>query len=241
MRADTPKHEAQASVGAVIVAAGESRRMCGTDKVFVPLLGRPMISYSLQALNDCAPVNTVVLVTSRDNVERSRKLVEVEGWRKVTQVCAGGERRQDSVLRGLEMIRDTAWTVVHDGARPCVDTEMMARGLESARETGAAIAAVPVNDTIKSAGTDLVVRETLDRTSLWAVQTPQVFSTDMLWKAHRQVSDDVTDDAAMVERIGGKVTIFMGSYENIKVTSPGDIAIAEAILRARAGSQAARD
>ena len=102
-----------------------------------------------------------------------------------------------------------------------------------ARQGGAAVAAVPVRDTIKTAGPDLAVTSTLSRDGLWAVQTPQVFSTDLLSRAHRQVSQDVTDDATMVERIGASVRIFMGSYANIKVTSPEDISVAEAILKAR--------
>ena len=123
----------------------------------------------------------------------------------------------------------------HQPTRPPVATpdELIAEGLASARDTGAAVAAVPVNDTIKSAGPDMIVANTVDRDGLWAVQTPQVFRADLLVRAHREVSDDSTDDAAMVERIGGAVRLFMGSYENVKVTTADDLTIAAAILKAR--------
>ena len=220
-------------VGAIVVAAGHGRRMGGVDKIFAPLLGRPLIAYSLQVLNECPQVGAIVLVVSSRNVERGRRLVEENGWHKVLEVCAGGERRQESVRRGLDRIGDTDWTVVHDGARPCIDVDMIARGLAEARHSGAAVAAVPIKDTIKSAGPELVVTQTLPRDGLWAAQTPQVFETGLLSSAHRTVSDHVTDDATMVERIGRPVRIFMGSYDNIKVTTPEDIPVAEAILSAR--------
>ena len=228
-----PATEPTSSVGAIIVAAGSSQRMGGADKIFVPLLKRPLISYSLQALNDSPLVGAIVLVVSPGNIEPGRRLVGENAWDKVSDICAGGERRQDSVRKGLDRLQDTDWTIVHDGARPCIDADMVSRGLMEARQEGAAVAAVPVRDTIKMAGPDLAVTSTLARDGLWAVQTPQVFSTELLSRAHRQVSQDVTDDASMVERIGASVRIFMGSHANIKVTSPEDIPVAEAILKAR--------
>ena len=228
----TPSMSGQ-SVGAVIVAAGHSRRMDGVDKTLAPLMGRPLIAHSLQAFNDSPLVGTVVLVMSPQNIRQGRRLVAESGWNKVSEVCTGGERRQDSVRRGLEAMPRTDWTVVHDGARPCVDQEMIAMGLARAQETGAAVAAVPVNDTIKSVGPDLVVTGTIKREGLWAAQTPQVFKTDLLLRAHEAVSEDVTDDAAMVGLTGGAVIIFMGSPHNIKVTTPEDIPIAEAVLKTR--------
>ena len=222
-----------ARVAAIIVAAGEGRRMGGVDKVLAPLMGRPLVAHSLQVFSDCPLIDEVVLVMSLQNVEEGRRLVEEYGWRKVREVCAGGERRQESVRRGLEGVQDTQWVVVHDGARPCVDEAMIARGLEAAEESGAAVAGVPVNDTIKSAGQDMVVTRTVSREGLWVVQTPQVFRTELLSRAHRSVAEEVTDDASMVELIGGRVRIFSGSRDNAKVTTPSDIPIAEAILRAR--------
>jgi 2-C-methyl-D-erythritol 4-phosphate cytidylyltransferase len=207
--------------------------MGGTDKVMVPLLGRPLVAHSLQVLHDSPHVASIVLVMSPKNMGDGRRLVEQSGWHKVREVCSGGKRRQDSVRVGLDRIRDTDWTVVHDAARPCISLEMLARGVATALVTGAAVAAVPVKDTIKSAGPDMTVTETVDRRGLWAVQTPQVFQTELLYRAHQQVSEDVTDDASMVEHLGRPVKIFMGAYENIKVTTPGDVVIVEAFLRAR--------
>ena len=125
------------------------------------------------------------------------------------------------------------WVIVHDGARPCVSGAMIETGLAEARKTGAAVAAVPVNDTIKRAGRDRVVTKTLERDGLWAAQTPQVFRTNLLVAAHREVSANVNDDATMVERTGVRVRLFMGSFDNIKVTTTDDFRAAESILRAR--------
>ena len=135
--------------------------------------------------------------------------------------------------RGVESLTDADWIIVHDGARPFIDGDLIARGLEEARHTGAAIAAVPVKDTIKSVDTELFVTQTHLRDSLWAIQTPQVFRRQLLAEAHQRVYEEASDDASLVERTGGKIRIFMGSYGNIKVTTPEDLPIAEAILRTR--------
>ena len=131
---------------------------------------------------------------------------------------------------------DPGSTIVHDGARPCVDAATIARGVSAVHRHGAAIAAVPVKDTIKSAARDRRVVETVDREGLWAAQTPQVFRTALLREAHESLDGDFTDDAAMVEASGGTVTLFMGSYDNVKVTTPEDLAVAEVVLARRAGA-----
>ena len=224
------------SVGAIVVAAGESRRMGDIDKIFAPIGDQPMIWHALQTLQNAREVRDIVLVLSAHNLERGRSLVAASGFDKVRDVCAGGERRQDSVRRGLDRLSGSEWIIVHDGARPFVSGEMIATGLAEARSTGAAAAAVPVKDTIKSADERGFVEETLPRDTLWAAQTPQVFRRQLLAEAHSHVSEDATDDAAMVERVGGKVRLFQGSYDNIKVTTPEDLAVAEAILRRRQSS-----
>ena len=207
--------------------------MAGVDKQFVSVGGRPLLWRCLEALQRCADIDAVALVLSERNLEAARAMASDNGWEKVTAVTTGGARRQDSVRRGLETLGRCEWVVVHDGARPFVDASMVARGLEAARETGAAVAAVPVKDTIKVADDGMNVIETPPRDRLWAVQTPQVFRRDVLAEAHRRVSEDVTDDAAMVERIGVRVKLFRGSYANLKVTTPEDVAMAGAILRGR--------
>ena len=224
------------AVGAIIVAAGESRRMGGVDKIFAPLMGGPMILHSLRAFHDFARVQEIVLVLSSGNLARGRRLVQEHGLQKVKAVCAGGQRRQDSVRQGLHRLSDCEWVIVHDGARPLIREDLIARGLSEAVRTGSAVPAVPVKDTIKTADDDLLAVETLQRDRLWAVHTPQVFRRHLLVDAHERVSEYVTDDASMVERIGRKVQIFMGDPHNIKVTTPEDLPVAEAILRSRAAA-----
>jgi 2-C-methyl-D-erythritol 4-phosphate cytidylyltransferase len=224
-------------VGAVVVAAGSSRRMGGVDKVFAPLLGRPLVAYSLDALEACSMVDEVVLVLGAGSLEQGRGLVRDCGWRKVRHVCQGGARRQDSVRCGLAALSpDVRWVLIHDGARPCVTADIVERGLEAALETGAAVAAVPVADTIKVVGPDGNVRQTPPRSELYAAQTPQVFRLDLLLRAYQASDADATDDAAVVERFGHRVRVFQGSPANLKVTTPDDLTLAEALLRARLSS-----
>jgi 2-C-methyl-D-erythritol 4-phosphate cytidylyltransferase len=174
----------------------------------------------------------VALVLSPANLEKATELVHAQGWTKVT-VVPGGKRRQDSVRAGLDALPETAWTIVHDGARPLATVSTFETGLAEARHTGAAIAAVPVKDTIKVIDGDHTVTDTPDRSTLWVVHTPQVFATQLLRRAHDSIAHDVTDDASMVELVGGSVRVFMDSYANIKVTTPEDLAIAETLMASR--------
>jgi 2-C-methyl-D-erythritol 4-phosphate cytidylyltransferase len=217
-------------VGAIIAAAGESRRMDGIDKVFAPLGGKPVIAYVLDVFEKCEAVNQIVVVVSKDNMAKCRWLIAENKYSKPVEVCAGGKRRQDSVAAGLKKLKDCDWVVIHDGARPLVTGELIERGLEAARETGAAVAAVPVTDTIKVADDDRIVLETPVRQNLWAVQTPQVFLVDLISKAYQKAEGEVTDDASLVEALGNRVKLYMGSYDNIKITSAGDLLVAEALL-----------
>lgn len=217
--------------GAVIVAAGRSSRMGGVDKTFAPLLGAPLIAHTVERFEAHPRVGQVVLVLAAESVERGRELARARGWRKVAQVCAGGERRQDSVRNGLDALSPCGLALVHDGARPCLDAATLERGMQVAAEYGAAVAGTPVKDTIKRVSPDLLIEDTPERARLWAAQTPQVFRYELLLEAHRLCDADVTDDAAMVESLGHPVRMFEGTYENIKVTTAGDLAIAEAFLR----------
>ena len=218
------------SVGAIIAAAGQGRRFGEGDKLFAPLAGRPLISHTLMAFEVCPAVNRVVLVLAAESLERGRRLVETAGFDKVTAICPGGPRRQDSVRLGLEALSNCRWVVVHDGARPLVTAALIESGLAAAAETGAAIAAVPVADTLKEAAEDGLIRRTLDRRNLWAAQTPQVFDCELLREAHRLAKGDATDDAALVEALGRRVKVFPGSPHNLKVTTAADLALAEALL-----------
>lgn len=217
-------------VGAVIAAAGESRRMGGIDKVFAPLGGKPALARVIDTFQKCRLINQIIVVVNAKNIEKCRKLVAEERWHKVSDICAGGRRRQDSVAAGLKKL-NCQWVVIHDGARPLVTKELIERGLKAAQETGAAVAAIPVTDTIKIADDDRIVRQTPPRQNLWAVQTPQVFRVDIIARAYKRAKGEVTDDASLVEKLNHKVKLYMGSYDNIKITSPHDLALAEVLLK----------
>ena len=221
-------------IGAVITAAGESIRMGGVDKVFASLCGAMVIERVIATFHRCFLMDQIVVVLSERNLELGKELVDKKDWRKVSDVCVGGSRRQDSVLAGIKRLDHCDWVVIHDGARPLVTEELIERGLDAAMETGAAVAAVPVTDTIKVAGEGEFVHQTLPRQNLWAVQTPQVFRIDIVEEAYRQVEGEVTDDSSRVEQLGYSVRLYMGSYDNIKITTPDDLAIAEILWRKRA-------
>ena len=229
-------HEVQPDdprVGAVVVAAGESHRMQGIDKIFYPLNGRPLVWHSISELQAHPLVNDIVLVTSGGSIAQAEALVAEQNASAAVSVCEGGKRRQDSVLLGMERLDDCDLVVVHDGARPFINAELLDVGISIAQESGAAVAAVPVKDTIKQSDDGTTVSHTLARDRLWAIQTPQIFRKSLLLEAHRDVSDAVTDDASMVEAIGQPVSLFLGSYYNIKVTTPEDLTFAQAICNLR--------
>ncbi len=220
-------------VAAIIAAAGDSRRMGGADKLFAPIAGRPVLARVIDVFEKCKSIDQIIVVVSLKNVEKCRRLVASEKWSKVAEVCPGGKQRQDSVAEGLKKLKYAAWVVIHDGARPLVTNDLIEKGLEAAKETGAAAAAVPVTDTIKVAGADDIVRQTLPRQNLRAVQTPQVFRIDVIQNSYRHASGEATDDASLVEKAGYKVKLYPGSYDNIKITTPADLAIAEVLWKER--------
>ncbi|MBM4453198.1 MAG: 2-C-methyl-D-erythritol 4-phosphate cytidylyltransferase [Chloroflexi bacterium] len=221
-------------VGVVIVGAGSGQRM-GTDKIFLHLADKPLLAWSVDICQDCEMVEQIVIVLSASNLKSGKDLVTKRGWSKVVKVCLGGRRRQDSVRQGLKGLKNCDVVIIHDGARPFLTHDLIHNGLKAVQETGAAASAVPVKDTIKVAD-NLIVSQTLERQHLWAVQTPQVFRFDVIAQAHEQVTDDVTDDASLVERLGHKVRLYKGSYQNIKITTPEDWTLADAIAREREGA-----
>ena len=218
-------------VGAIIVGAGESQRMQGIDKILAPLGNKPVLAWSIEAFEECPQVERIILVNSQSNMGPVKCLAVDRKWTKVADVCVGGKRRQDSVAAGMKMLGHCEWVIIHDGARPLVNRDLIERGLQAAQETGAAIAAVPVTDTIKLAGEDMKVIETPPRARLWAVQTPQIFRFSLLEHAYQQAKGDVTDDAMLVEQAGGKVKLYLGSYDNIKITTPRDLKVAELMIK----------
>jgi 2-C-methyl-D-erythritol 4-phosphate cytidylyltransferase len=205
--------------------------MGGWDKIFGEVAGRPLLAWVVGIFQDCASVHQIVIVVNEKSLEAAGRLVTEQGWSKVREVCPGGRRRQDSVAQGLKRLGSCHWVVIHDGARPCLSVDVIERGLGEVAETGAAVAAVPVKDTIKIIGPAGAVQETPSRDKLWAAQTPQLFRFDIIDQAYRQATGEVTDDATLVEEMGYRVKVYMGSYRNIKVTTPEDLALAEALLR----------
>ena len=232
------RQKAPASCSAVIVAAGSARRMEGIDKALAPLGELPVLVHTLYAFQDCPLVDEVVVVTREDLLVEVSQLCRDFVLDKVTKVVVGGAERMDSVRSGLREIRPEADLVaIHDGARPLVTQEVLRQVIEKAALTGAAAPAVPVTDTIKRGEEGLAV-ETVDRSTLFAVQTPQVFEAGLIRAALEQAARDgvsLTDDCAAVERLGMKVSLTRGSRENLKLTTPVDLILGEAILEAREG------
>ena len=217
--------------GAVIVAAGTASRMGGIDKVMAQLKGKPMIARTVRQFQDCDAISEIVIVTREDLIVPISGLCKEMS--KVTAVVAGGKSRQESVHLGLSALSDQVkLAAVHDGARPLITWQVIDRVVRAANTYGAAAPAVPVKDTIKVVE-GRVVKHTPDRSTLFAVQTPQVFDFDLLRGALTKAELDgaqVTDDCSAVELMGMSVKIVEGDERNIKVTTPMDLKIAEMLL-----------
>jgi 2-C-methyl-D-erythritol 4-phosphate cytidylyltransferase len=226
-------------VGAVVVAAGQGSRMGGIiKKQYINIAGKPMLAHTLSAVSVSKYIDEIIVVTGEDEIEYCRENIIVKyGIPKVSGIIHGGKERQQSIFEGLKELKDRCDIVVtHDGARPFASPDMMDESIIEANRYGAAACAVAVKDTIKVADRDGFVIDTPERSRLFAVQTPQTFKFQLLYKAHIHARDEGfvgTDDTVLVERIGTGVRLFNGSYENIKVTTPGDVYIAEAIIKYR--------
>lgn len=203
--------------------------MAGLDKLFAEVRGRSLLAHTTAAFEESALIDRIVVVLSGETLERGRELIAAQGFAKAS-VCLGGARRQDSARMGMEALGECDYVAVHDGGRPLVDGGLIARGIEAARVHGAAVPVVPLVDTVKEIAEDGTVVQTLDRARLRAVQTPQVFRYELLARAHAEVMEDVTDDAAMLEWLGISVATFEGSRRNLKVTTPDDLALVEWLL-----------
>lgn len=241
------------NVVAVVAAAGIGQRFgAARNKALFSLLGRPLIAWSLLVLQESALISEIIPVVKESDVETTAALLGSLGISKARRVVTGGRQRQDSVYQGLKRISPSADAVlIHDGARPLLDVELVERAVTALPGFDGVVCGVPVKDTIKEIGEDacrrdaappeetpvesvITVRKTLARDCIWAVQTPQVFPFRPLLRAYeRAMSEDIytTDDAALIERFGGSVRVVAGSYRNIKITTPEDILIAEALLK----------
>jgi 2-C-methyl-D-erythritol 4-phosphate cytidylyltransferase len=214
--------------GAVIVAAGGSRRMGGFDKLLAPLGGRTVLEHSLAAFVQHLAIATLVVVVSEANQAAIEELVGDVA--PSARVVLGGVRRRDSVRAGLGALPRCEYVLVHDGARPLVTSQMIDAALAGAKEKDAAICAIQVADTVKQVDNYGFSRRTLDREGLWLAQTPQAFRLELLLRAHAAYAEDVTDDAMLIEHLGLPVRIVAGSTRNLKVTTPDDLVLAEALL-----------
>jgi len=225
------KKEAGPACSAVVVAAGSSSRM-GLDKVLAEVGGVPVIVRCLEAFQQAPSITEVVVVTREDLVPDIARLCQDFGLNKVAKVIRGGESRTQSARMGtLEADRKAPLIAIHDGARPFVTVQVIEEAVVQAAQCGAAAPAVPVKDTVKTAH-DGIVEQTLDRGALYAVQTPQVFDADLIRAALQKALDDgvqLTDDCAAVERLGMKVMLTAGDERNIKLTTPTDLLIGEAM------------
>ncbi|MGI6065962.1 MAG: 2-C-methyl-D-erythritol 4-phosphate cytidylyltransferase [Bacillota bacterium] len=225
-------------VTAVIPAAGQGTRMNNViNKQFLLLQGKPVLAHTLEIFQNCQTVQDVVVVAAAGEEHCCRELVARLGLSKVISIVTGGKERQDSVAKGLSKISpECTLVVVHDGARPLLLPSHLMDVTRTAGETGAAVLAVPVKDTLKIIDKDFLVKKTPDRSTIWAVQTPQAFKKEIIIDCYRRAYQDGvigTDDASLVERYGYQVKIVPGTYENIKITTPEDLKLAEIILKGR--------
>jgi 2-C-methyl-D-erythritol 4-phosphate cytidylyltransferase len=225
-------------VTAVIVAAGNSTRMGGVNKQFLLIDGVPVLIRSLLAFAECDYINEIVISAREEDIPKMYSMIREYRVLKVKEIVKGGETRQQSVFNAIRVSSPfSEYFAIHDGARPLVSEKEIADTVRAAFETGAAATAVRVKDTVKIADENGVIISTPDRSKLWAVQTPQVFERRLYLSAIDAVKDseNFTDDCKLIEEYGAQVRLVEGSYDNIKITTPGDTALAEAIIRRRNG------
>ena len=223
---------------AIVLAAGKGRRMNSKiQKQYLLISEKPVLYYSMRQFQDCPFIHEIVLVTGKDEIEFCRKeIVEKYGFTKVKQIVAGGTERYHSVYEGLQAAGTCDFVYIHDGARPFLAQEILQKAQEGVRRHGACVVGMPVKDTIKISDEHGFADFTPDRSRVWMVQTPQVFAYSMIMDAYTEIMKRkdiaVTDDAMVLEKVTGKkVKLIEGSYENIKITTPEDVAFAEAYLR----------
>lgn len=224
-------------VTAIVAAAGKGKRMGESyNKQFIELNGKPIVVHTLEQLERCNQIQNIVLVVGEHEVKFCEdEIVKKFNLEKVSHVIAGGLERSDSVVNGLKKLdQDCDIVLVQDGARPFISQEIINNSIEAALLEGAAVVGVPVKDTIKQVNDRMEVVYTPERSRLWVIQTPQAFKKEILVKAYSQLSAagfQATDDASLVEKLGIKVKVVMGSYDNIKITTPEDLLIAGEIIK----------
>lgn len=223
---------------AIVLAAGKGTRMNSKiQKQFLEVEGKPVIYYSLKCFQESPLIRDIILVTGEESLSYCKEeIVKRFGFSKVKKVTAGGKERYDSVYAGLCACDNTDYVLIHDGARPFVTEEILERTCFAVKETGACVVGMPVKDTIKISGRNKMVESTPAREKVWLVQTPQAFRYSLIKESYESIRckdmSGITDDAMIVEQESGvKVALVHGSYENLKITTPEDLIIAEAFLR----------
>ena len=225
---------------AIVLAAGQGKRMHSkVQKQFLEIQGYPVLYYSLRCFQESPLIQDIILVTGEESISYCKEeIVQKYGFTKVSAVIPGGKERYDSVYAGLCECRDCEYVLIHDGARPFVTEEILKRGLQKVKETGACVIGMPSKDTVKLSDEEGYVKETPNRKCVWTIQTPQIFSYSLIREAHDSIRQKdmskITDDAMVVEQeTGAKVALAEGSYQNIKITTPEDLIFGEGILHER--------
>ena len=232
---------------AIVAAAGIGKRLRSkTRKPYLGISGKPILIRTLMALSSSSGIKKIIVAVNRRDVNRCVALIRRFRVSKIKAVISGGSQRQDSVANGLKRLdRDTEIVLIHDGVRPFIDNRLIKDSIDCAKKFGACVVGVPVKATIKETKElknrrtkeqknrkTLIVKRTIDRSNLWEIQTPQVFKKDVIVKAYERFgSAPATDDAMLVEKLGIDVKVVEGSYRNIKITTPEDLIIAEAIAK----------
>ena len=228
------KKKDTADTAAVIVAAGAASRMGGIDKQFAAVGGIPVLVRSMLAMQACPSVGEIIVVTREDAIPLVKRMGADFAVTKLKTIVCGGATRQESVQKGVSCIsQQCPYVAIHDGARPLVRVEDAEKCIAAARERGAATLGVPVKDTIKQVRQDGIITATPDRSCLWATHSPQVFRLDQYLIATEKAKAaqrDFTDDCQLLEFAGYPVTMVAGSYDNMKITTPEDLAVAEGLL-----------
>lgn len=242
---------AMGKVIAIVPAAGLGRRFGQKgSKPFQMLGNKPLVVWVFEVLESIKDIAEIIPVFKKDDMELGCELLEKFKFSKIKKIAPGGKERQDSVYSGLNLAgKNTNVALIHDGVRPLIEKSIIEESIRQLRKVDGVVIGVPLKDTIKEVrcqvsgvrrkGEEIIVKKTLNRSVLWAIQTPQVFKYPALMKAYKKAMEErfySTDDSAIVEKYGGKVKVIMGSYSNIKVTTPEDLDIAELLLRKRGGS-----
>jgi len=226
-------------VAAIVPAAGKGTRIKSrVEKPYIKINGRPVLAWTLSRLSRNRCIKEIIVAVSKDKMQDAQRMIIDKYGIKNTRLVAGGRERKDSVARAIErVLPEMDYVLIHDGSRPFIDNNLIDNLLRAARRSGSAIAAVPVKPTLKIVGKDSRIRYTPDRRDFWEAQTPQVFKRELIQKAYRAAANkktNVTDDSMLVEAIGVKPTIVMGTYRNIKITTKEDLELAKILIKRRA-------